>query len=84
MKTASGKHPCVAHQINTKRARQATENRAKLCSVVETILFCGRQEIALRGKVDSGQVMEQDIGVNDGNFCALLRFRAESGDFVLH
>ncbi|XP_047105419.1 52 kDa repressor of the inhibitor of the protein kinase-like [Schistocerca piceifrons] len=59
------------------------KNRRRLKAIVETILLCGRQEIALRGCRDSGVVGINEPAHNDGNFRALLRFRARSGDEAL-
>lgn len=56
---------------------QTKENREKLCSIVETIMFCGWQEISLR---DSGQVTVNEPTIKDGNFRALLRIRMKCGD----
>lgn len=51
------------------------------------IIFCGKQGIPLRGKTDSGRIhvtpeSEQPLQ-NEGNFRALLRYAAESGDKYL-
>lgn len=60
----------------------------KLLPIVKTVICCGKQEIALRGHLDTGPVKwegndKNDTCINDGNFRALLRFRIESGDEVL-
>nr|CAB3265168.1 52 kDa repressor of the inhibitor of the protein kinase-like [Phallusia mammillata] len=68
------------------RKIQAANNRAVLSSVLETVILCGRQNIALRGHADSGPVSDptqQSTTVNEGNFRSLLRFRVSSGDNVL-
>ena len=44
---------------------------------MKTILFCGRQNIAIRGH------RESESSVNPGNFRVLLSFRIESGDSLL-
>jgi len=49
---------------------------------VETNI-CGQQGLALRGDNDQGSIESLDLGLpvnNDGNFRALLRFRAQGGD----
>jgi len=51
---------------------------------VKVIIFCGKQGIPFRGKTDSGRInitpeSEQPLQ-NDGNFRALLRYAAESGE----
>jgi len=59
------------------------ENRAKLVPIIETIIFCGRQEVALRGDNDSGPIFSCSADNNDGNFRSLLRFKAQSGDCII-
>lgn len=77
----------VANQICTQREQQIKENRERLRPIVSTIIFCGRQNISLRGHRDDGSIynrnsQHQDVSPteNDGNFRALLRFRVDSGD----
>ena len=41
--------PSVDKHLNTLRQDRIAQNRLKLRSIVETIIFCGRQGIALRG-----------------------------------
>ena len=65
-----GEHP------NSALASQVQRNREKLYSIVKTILFCGRQNTAIRGH------RESESSVNPGNFRALY-FRIESGDSLL-
>ena len=60
------------HDVNVK----------KLSSIVSTVLFCGRQGIALRGHFDDPQYFE-DPNINCGNFQALLDFRIDAGDSIL-
>lgn len=38
------------------RLKQKNLNRLKLTPIIECILLCGRQEIALRGHRDSGPI----------------------------
>lgn len=59
------------------------ENRTKLIPIIETIIFCGRQEMALREDNDSGSIFSCSADNNDGNFRSLLRFRMQSGDLTL-
>ena len=53
-------------------------NKAKLKSILKTIIFCGRQMIPLRGHRE-----QPGVNINPGNFRALLDFRVDSGDTVL-
>lgn len=70
-------------QIDSAIKRKIIENRKNLTPIIETIIFCGRQNISLRGHRDSGPINLSDPTENDGNFCSLLRFRANSGDLAL-
>ncbi|XP_049946396.1 zinc finger MYM-type protein 1-like [Schistocerca serialis cubense] len=83
IKVMEGKALDVSESINVENSKIAEENRRRLKAIVETILLCGRQEIALRGCRDSGEVGINEPAHNDGNFRALLRFRARSGDEAL-
>ena len=49
-------------------------------SIVETIIFCGRQGIPLRGHRDNNPNVQENVLANHGNFLALLHFRTHSGD----
>ena len=41
-------------------------------SIVETIIFCGRQGIRLRGHCDNNPNVQENFLANHGNFLALL------------
>jgi hypothetical protein len=70
----------VRNLLDSARKNAIEENRLRLVPIVEAILFCGRQGIALRGHRDSGRVALEDPDHNDGNFRSLLRFRMRGGD----
>lgn len=72
----------IRNLVDSGRKKQALENRKKLVSIVETIRFCGRQELPLRGSNDSGPLSTkmEEPSYNDGNFRALLRMRIQCGD----
>lgn len=72
----------IRNQVDLARKKQVQENREMLASIVDTIKFCGRQELALRGTNDSGPIKpnDEEPSVNDGNFRALLRLRVKCGD----
>lgn len=57
-------------------AAQIAKNCQKIKSTVETIVFCGRQNVPLWGHRDSALDLERDETANVGNFFALLQFRA--------
>uniref|UniRef100_A0A2S2Q2I5 TTF-type domain-containing protein n=1 Tax=Sipha flava TaxID=143950 RepID=A0A2S2Q2I5_9HEMI len=73
----------VTTQVDSFRKAQVIENRLKLISIIETIIFCGRQELAMRGHNDNGPIFNCEKDNNDGNFRSLLRFQALSGDQTL-
>ena len=54
---------------------QIVENREKMKSIVKTVIFCGQNNIPLRGKRDDSNL--------HGNFQALLEFRIDSDDVKL-
>ena len=55
-------------------------NRAKLSSIIKTILLCGRHNIPLRGHRDDSNHYDSK---NCCNFQALLDFRIDSGEEML-
>ena len=70
----------VGNQLDMQRRDEIKKNRAYLQPIVKSVIFCGQQNIPLRGHRDDGRVLETD---DDGVFRALLRFRIDSGDAVL-
>ena len=73
----------IDNQINAERAQHVKENRLKIRSIVETVIFCGRQGIAFRGHRDDCPDVQDDPNGNHGNFLALFNFRIQAGDRVL-
>jgi len=75
--------------LDSQRQRQILENRARMRTIIESIIFLGRQNVPLRGHRDDGCLFDQDSGdvsrvhVNEGNFLELLRFRVNAGDETL-
>lgn len=67
-------------QLNKAKKIEIEQNRKVMSSIIETIIFIGRQEIACRGHRDSGLLSLEYPISNDGNFRSLLRFRISSGD----
>ena len=60
------------------------KNRAILKSILKAIIFCGIQNISLRGSCEAiSPVSSSQFAINPGTFQALLQFRIESGDKVL-
>ncbi|XP_043478496.1 52 kDa repressor of the inhibitor of the protein kinase-like [Leptopilina heterotoma] len=78
----------VANKIVTSRMAQTAENRERLRPIIKTIIFCGHQNIALRGHRDNGPLLtinndESVVAASEGNFRALLKFRIDAGDTAL-
>lgn len=48
----------------------------KLIPIIETIFFCGRQQLAMRSHDDSEPIFNCEKDNNDGNLRSLVRFRA--------
>ena len=65
-----------------ERQEEIERNRAALVPIIDTLLTCARQNIALRGHRDDGPVDStgEEPMHNDGNFRALLRLRVRGGD----
>ena len=77
----SGRRESVAVQLSQEFRDTVLKNRQILRSIVDTILFCGRQNIGLRGHRDSATDLEsQGAQSNHRNFWALLNFRIAAGD----
>ncbi|KAG5898588.1 hypothetical protein JTB14_016599 [Gonioctena quinquepunctata] len=85
LRIMQNQHLDIRNVIDSGRRKQVEENREKLFSIVETIKFCGHQELALRGTNDSGpvSVTDEEPVTNDGNFRAILRMRMKCGDTKL-
>ena len=73
----------IENRLISQRNKHVIENQQKLRPIAETIIFCGRQAIALRGHRDDAASIHNDPTTNHGNLSALLQFRIESGDEVL-
>jgi len=67
----------VENQVNTERKKQIIENRQNIEPIVEAIILCGKQDIALRGHRDFGSILgNHNLEHNDGNFRSIVRYRA--------
>ena len=69
----------IDQQLNNLLQEQIKRNREILKSLFKTIIFCGRNNIALRGPRDDDP---QNASLS-GNFQALLEFQIDSGDQTL-
>lgn len=66
--------------LTAEAARIVAKNRRIITAMAECIAFCGRKGIALRGHRDDATAEDDK---NRGNFIALVKFRAASGDTIL-
>jgi hypothetical protein len=76
IKVMENKKSNIANEIDTSRKKQVIENQSILRPIIQTIILCGKQNIALRGNNDSGKIYDESIETNDGNFRSLLRFKS--------
>lgn len=61
--------------LDSKRKKEREQNRAALKPIIDTIVFCGENELPLRGHRDSGPVTLDKPIEKEGKFRALLRFK---------
>ena len=78
----------VQQQLLDHREGIIQKNIEKLHSLVKCIVFCGRQNIGLRGHRNESlnswdPVGSEEPDSNPGNFLALVHFRAAAGDKAL-
>ena len=81
MRIMNNEQAPIDHQLVSAMAQQVQKNRELLKSIIKTVIFCGKQNVALRGHRDDAKHLQQPG--NHGNFHALLNFRIESGDEIL-
>ncbi|KAL4153370.1 hypothetical protein QTP88_001203 [Uroleucon formosanum] len=74
------KQVSIVDKIETNRTEQIKLNRSHLIPIIECVVLCGQQEIALRGHRDSGKINEFE---NQGNFRAILKYKSH-GDIFLN
>ncbi|XP_060874016.1 zinc finger MYM-type protein 1-like [Metopolophium dirhodum] len=69
----------IDKQIDIGKAREVMKNRKNIVPIIEAIILCGRQNLALRGHRDSGKMLtcsDSEIN-NEGNFREIHRYRAQ-------
>lgn len=60
--------------IDDEKNKQLLQNRKNIIPIIEAVILCGRQNLALRGHRDSGIIEINDSKVmNEGNFGEILR-----------
>ena len=75
--------PDIHCQMNRAMVDRVASNRQKLAAIIRTIVFCGCQNVTLRGHRDNATDLEKDMFKNHGNFWALLKSTFDAGDTVL-
>ncbi|XP_050517998.1 52 kDa repressor of the inhibitor of the protein kinase-like [Diabrotica virgifera virgifera] len=77
-----GERADIVCSLNSAQKAVEEENKKKLIPINKTIMFCGMQNIPLRGHRDDGQLLNETDSEphREGNFRALLRFRIDAGD----
>src|SRR5436189_2681596 len=70
----------VALQLDKEKKNNISFNRQLLLPVIQAIIVCGQQGLALRGHDDSGPLSLTTPVKNDGNFRSLLRFALSYND----
>ena len=82
----SGKAQPIEVILDTNLKKEIEENRKKLGSIVDSVLFCGRLGLPLRGHRDDAKY-HPEVGSYStggvGNFVEALNFRARGGDKIL-
>ncbi|KAE9521810.1 hypothetical protein AGLY_017781, partial [Aphis glycines] len=78
------KEKSIIEQLDSDKIIQAKKNRKRLLPIIECILLCGRQELALRGhRGEKGNVLVDENAIqNAGNVRAILQFRAKGDTFL--
>ncbi|KAF0706982.1 52 kDa repressor of the inhibitor of the protein kinase-like isoform X1, partial [Aphis craccivora] len=77
----SHKKLSIIDRLDSERTKQIKSNRSRLVPIIECIILCGRQELALRGHNDSGSIYDCD-NINQGNFRAILKYRADGDGYL--
>lgn len=76
-----GKKNPIDQDLDRGLREQVARNRKRLIPVITTVVWCGRQGVALRGHRDSGRIdLSTEPAENEGNFKTLLRLQACNGD----
>ena len=70
----------IANLLDLQRKEEIEKNRRLLVPIVQTLVFCGRNVLPLRGHRDDGKIDEAEYIAGEGIFRGLLRFHRQTGD----
>ncbi|KAL4098362.1 hypothetical protein QTP88_022991 [Uroleucon formosanum] len=73
---SSKKSGSIISKVNTHHQQIVADNRAYLKCILDSLLYCARQGIAVRGH------REDEDSSNKGNFLELLTLRANDNDII--
>ena len=71
--TQQNSQASIANQLVTGRRKEVEENRQYVTILIETLLYCAQQGIALRGH---REVDTEDTDTNLGNFLSLINLQS--------
>lgn len=77
-KIAKREQDDVMTLLDSKRKKEREQNRAALKPLIDTVVYCGENELPLRGHRDSGSVTLEKPEDKEGKFRALIRFKAST------
>ncbi|XP_060858111.1 52 kDa repressor of the inhibitor of the protein kinase-like isoform X2 [Metopolophium dirhodum] len=80
------KSSSIINRIDSERMKQIEENRKRLIPIIECVMLCGQQEIALRGHRDYGPICfsideTTDVSVKE-QLTLCVRYLSGSGENV--
>ncbi|KAL4127017.1 hypothetical protein QTP88_011215 [Uroleucon formosanum] len=78
LKSFSSGQPSIIDILDTERMKQKKENRLNLLPIIECVMLCRRQELALRGHKDAGPICFKS------NFRAILKYKAKDLNHLKH
>ena len=70
----------IANLLDQQKKEKIEKNRRLLVPIVQTLVFCGKNVLPLRGHRDDGRIDEAEYVAGEGIFRSLLRFRRQAGD----
>ena len=86
IKIMKSKMLAIKEQIKLK-PDEVIFNQSVLKSIIETITFCGREALSLRGHSDHPRFYKSTLleftSANVGNVLRMIRFRDDLGDGIL-